>query len=188
MWPSLNRTRLNPGKRRFNLATAPDSGADRHDGDRPGWGMAYAYRQAFCLRVWMAVMSDCPRNRNDLLASRMKASNIFGEIAEHYHGIWVFQIPQSKDTWKKISIIPTRRNRFKASWNFKSFWRKRDGYLMSTLHWDASRKSSRRICGQPSGSFRTLSTLVVEWFGRCGERLRLQINGDKIATTSLTQY
>jgi len=56
----------------------------------------------FVYAVWMARNVQVAREiENDLLASKNEGVKHFAEIAEHYHGIWVFQIPQSKEYLEK---------------------------------------------------------------------------------------
>jgi chorismate dehydratase len=56
----------------------------------------------FVYAVWMARNVQIAREiENDLLASKNEGVKHFGEIAEHYHGIWVFQAPQSKEYLEK---------------------------------------------------------------------------------------
>lgn len=56
----------------------------------------------FVYAVWMARNVQIAREiENDLLASKNEGVKHFAEIAEHYHGIWVFQIPQSKEYLEK---------------------------------------------------------------------------------------
>ncbi|HTA76226.1 MAG TPA: MqnA/MqnD/SBP family protein [bacterium] len=56
----------------------------------------------FVYAVWMARNVQIAREiENDLLASKNEGVKHFGEIAEHYKGIWVFQQPQSKEYLEK---------------------------------------------------------------------------------------
>jgi chorismate dehydratase len=56
----------------------------------------------FVYAVWMARNVQIAREiENDLLASKNEGVKHFAEIAEHYHGIWVFQAPHSKEYLEK---------------------------------------------------------------------------------------
>jgi chorismate dehydratase len=56
----------------------------------------------FVYAVWMARNVQIAREiENDLLASMKEGVKHFAEIAEHYHGIWVFQHTQSKEYLEK---------------------------------------------------------------------------------------
>lgn len=56
----------------------------------------------FVYAVWMARNVEIAREiEMDLLASKNEGVKHFGEIAENYHGIWVFHRPQAKEYLEK---------------------------------------------------------------------------------------
>jgi chorismate dehydratase len=67
-------------------------------------GDEWTYRtgKPFVYAVWMARNVQVAREiESDLLASKNEGVKHFAEIAERYHGIWVFQQPQSKEYLEK---------------------------------------------------------------------------------------